>query len=282
VTDLRPMRDADIPAAHELADATFADLDRRFGEEPRPPRAPTTAYARYRRLLATDPGGAWVVERDGELAGCALALVREDVWGLSLLVVRPDLQSAGLGRALLRRAHDYGGAAVRGRIVLASPDVRALRSYVRLGLTAHPCLRARGVPDVADPPGVRTGTPADFPLTEDVDRHVRGAAHGHDIAALMEAGLTLLIAPGRGYAVTGPEELRLLAAIDDAAARNLLHAVLARAGAATFEVNWLTAAQDWAVRTCVEAGLELSIAGAVFLGGDVGRFRPYLPNGTFL
>lgn len=277
------MRDADVPAVHALSVATFADLDRRLGEEPRPPRDPAPAYLRFRHLLRTDPGGAWLAERDGTPAGCAVALVREGIWGLSLLVVRPDLQSAGLGRALLRRAYDYGGTTARGRIVLSSSDPRALRSYVRLGLTPHPCLHAEGVPRAIDaPPGVRKGTLTDLPLIETVDRRVRGAAHGGDIAALLDAGLTLVVAPERGYAVTAPDEVRLLAAVDDAAARDLLLAVLARAAGAGFSVRWLTGAQDWAVRTCVEAGLELSVSGAVCLGGDVGPFRPYLPSGAYL
>jgi GNAT superfamily N-acetyltransferase len=277
------MRDADVPAAHDLASATFADLDRRLGEPSRPARDPASAYVRFRHLLSTDPGGAWVAEHDGRLVGCALALVREGIWGLSQLVVHPDMQSAGLGRALLRSAHDYGGSAVRGRIVLASADARALRAYVRLGLTAHPSLCAQGVPRaVSEPPGVRAGTLADLPLTEAVDRRVRGAAHGGDIAALLDAGSTLLVAPGRGYAVTETGELRLLAAVDDAAARELLVAVLAHAGAGRFAVHWLTGAQDWAVRTCVEAGLELSLDGAVFLAGDVGPFRPYIPSGPYV
>ena len=57
---------------------------------------------RFRRLLDADPGGAWVAERDGALAGAALALLREGLWGLSLLVVDPPAQGAGAGRELLR------------------------------------------------------------------------------------------------------------------------------------------------------------------------------------
>jgi GNAT superfamily N-acetyltransferase len=284
VTELRRMTEADVPAANELKNHTFADLERRLGEEPTPvPDDPSPQYVRLRRLVHTDPGGAWVAERDGELVGCAMALVREGVWGLSLLVVRPDAQSGGLGRALLRRVYEHGGAAVTGRIVLSSSDPRALRSYARLGLTAHPCLSAKGVPNgVAEPPDVRPGTLADLPLTEEIDRRVRRAAHGDDIAALLESGHALLVAPGRGYAVTTPTEVRLLAASDEAAARDLLLGVLARAGRVAISVDWLSAQQDWAVRTCVEAGLELSGHGAVFLGGDVGPFRPYLPSGAYL
>jgi hypothetical protein len=37
------------------------------------------------------------------------------------------------------------------------------------------------------------------------------------------------------------------------------------------------------VAPCLEAGLELRMdLGAVFLGGDVGPFVPYLPSGAYL
>jgi GNAT superfamily N-acetyltransferase len=139
---------------------------------------------RIGHLLETDAGGAWVADRDGEIVGCSLALIREGVWGLSLLVVRPDAQSGGVGRELLARAHEYGDGA-RGWVVLASRDPRALRSYARLGMHLHPALAARGRPRrMAPPDEVRPGTLDDLPLTADVDRAVRGAAHGYDIAAL--------------------------------------------------------------------------------------------------
>jgi GNAT superfamily N-acetyltransferase len=277
------MTEADVAAVHAVSVLAFEDLARRGGHEPEPRPDPAVAHIRIRHVLGTDPGGSWVAESGDGILGCALGIVREGVWGLSLLVVRPDAQSAGLGRALLARAHAYGDGA-RGRIILASPDPRALRAYARLGLTAHPCLWARGVPlGVTVPPGVRPGTLADLPLTEAVDREVRGAAHGQDIAALVQAGAKLLVAPSRGYALHKGGELKLLAARDEDAARELLQAALAAAGEEKATVDWLTAGQDWAVPVCLDARLELrGDAGAVFLGGDVGRFRPYLPSGAYL
>ena len=277
---IRPMRAADASAAHDLAVHTFAVLDRGMGIEPEPP--PPDASVRYSHCVETDPGGSWVAEEDGELTGCALAIRRDDVWGLSLLIVRPDRQSSGLGRALLAHAVDYGHGA-RGRIILSSPDPRALRTYSRIGLEAHPCLVATGYPqDVLQPPEVREGTREDLPFTEEVDRYVRGAAHGADIGVMLELGSTLLVAPDHGYAVTNGRGVRLLAAFDTHAAQDLLRAVLARMkGAAT--VTWLTARQQWAIDVCVEARLELGVtSGAVFVDGDVGPFTPYIPSGAFL
>ena len=46
------------------------------------------------------------------------------------------------------------------------------------------------------------------------------------------------------------------------------------------EVGWLRSAQRSAVDVAVDAGLELRLGGGVFLRGDVGPFRPYLPGGA--
>jgi GNAT superfamily N-acetyltransferase len=281
-SSVRPMQPSDVDAVFHVSVAAFRDLARRFGEEPEPDPPLWHARTRVGWLLGTDPGGAWVAERRGDIVGAALGIVREGVWGLSLLVVRPEAQSAGVGRQLLDRAFAYGSDA-RGWIVLASQDARALRSYARLGLALHPALQATGRPRaVAMPPEVRQGTLADLPLTAAVDRVVRGAAHGGDIEALLEVGGDLLVLDDRGYAVVREGSVRLLAATDEAAAATVLRACLAAAGDREASVEWITSAQGWAVAPCLDAGLDLRLDGAVFLDGDVGPFAPYLPSGAYL
>jgi GNAT superfamily N-acetyltransferase len=276
------MEPADAEAVYAVSLAAFIDLDTRLGLDPDPHATGSGAGHRVARIQRTDPGGAWVAERDGEIVGGALAIVREGVWGLSLLVVRPDAQSVGAGRELLARAFAYGNGA-RGHIVLASRDPRALRAYARLGLSLHPALAARGVARVGAVPEVRPGTADDLPLTDAVSRAVRGAAHGEDILALVEAGSRLLVLPERGYAMVRGGEVRLLAAYDDESAATLLRACLAAADGEESTVEFITSAQQWAIAPCVEAGLELrSEGGAVFVGGDVGPFTPYLPSGAYL
>ena len=284
MTTIRQMRPDEAPEVHDLSVLTFEALDVSRGVQPPPRPDPVFAHPRYRHLATTDPDGAWVAEEDGTIVGAALALRREDVWALSLLVVRPDQQSSGIGGALLARAHAYAEGA-RGRIIMASPDPRALRAYSRLGLELHPFVEAFGTPKpAAPPPGIRVGDASDIPLTETVDRHVRGAARGEDIAVLLEMRQTLLIAPERGYAVVNAHgAVRIVAALDDAAASDLLRAALARAtGEVT--VEGLTAKQQWAIAVAIEAGLELRVNsdGAIFTGGEVGSFTPYLPSGAFL
>jgi GNAT superfamily N-acetyltransferase len=288
----RPLQQEDLLGLVRMNIAAFADLEARI-EHPGPPRPagpqpeePVERHlVRLRRILATDPDGCWVADRGGEIVGCGLAIVREGVWGLSLLVVDPSAQSAGAGRELLRLAWEYGAGA-RGHVVLSSRDPRALRAYARLGLALHPSVAAVGVPaGPRDGMPLRDGGAGDLPLTDAIDRAVRGAAHGEDLLAMVEADHELLVLPDRGYALVREGVVRMLAAFDEDAARDLLRALLARAGRAGHYavVEWITSAQGWAVDVCLEAGLDLETgAGAVFLGGDVGPFRPYLPGGAYL
>src|SRR3954451_2243202 len=101
---LRPMAADDALAVHELSVRTFADLAERFHEPSPPPPRVARSLVRIHHLLERDAGGAWVAEHDGEVAGAALALERDGLWGLSLLAVDPPHQSRGLGRALLAQA----------------------------------------------------------------------------------------------------------------------------------------------------------------------------------
>jgi GNAT superfamily N-acetyltransferase len=280
---IRPMTFDDTRGALDLMIETFEDYDRRRGREPEPP--PPDAAEVEKRFIAFvrhDPEGSWVAEDEQGLAGCALAVKREGIWGLSLLVVRPGLQSAGVGSDLLRRAHDYAHDAA-GRIILASADPRAIRAYAGLGLDLHPVYKASGTPrGLTMPPEVRDGDAADLALTEAADRRARGGGRRSSIQTLLDMGQKLLVLPERGYAVHGDHELRTLAALDDAAAATLLRAVLARARG-TFSVQYLTAAQRWALPVLLEAGLNVEGAdGPLFLGGDVGAFAPYVPSGAFL
>jgi GNAT superfamily N-acetyltransferase len=276
------MRDDDVEAVSDLSVRAFEEYARRRGEPVLPRPADAAAHVRLRHLLATDPGGCWVAD-DGTVAGAGLALVREGIWGLSLLVVDPAVQSAGIGRALLERTLAYGNGA-RGGIILASADPRALRAYARAGFALHPTVRATGVPrDVEPDPAVRAFTPDDHPMAAAVDRAVRGAAHGSDLDALARGGSELLVYPGRGYLAIRDGDVKALAAADEVTARALLATALARIPAAgTAQVEWITARQQWAVDVTLAARLELQPQSAVFLRGEVGPFTPYIPGGAYL
>ena len=241
---------------------------------------------RIGHLQRTDPDGAWVAEQDGEIVGIALALVREGVWGLSLFGVRPGLQGRGTGRKLLDATLRYAEGC-RGAIILSTPDPRAMRRYALAGFELRPCVTLAGIVDRdAIPAGLRSrpGSSAeDRELCDAISRHVRGAAHGPDIAALEGVGCSLLVHDGGGWAAVRDGSPALIAARDDAIATDLLWSALATAGPGeTVHVDFITAGHDWAVQACLAARLALSPDGPLFVRGEVGPLAPYLPSGAYL
>jgi GNAT superfamily N-acetyltransferase len=265
------------PVLHQLALAAFTDLERRDGDPPIEPPPDEVIERRFRYVIETDPEGAWLADEDGRPVGAALAIVREGLWGLSMLVVHPDAQSGGIGRALLERTLRYGDSA-RGGIIASSGDSRALRAYARAGFAQHPAARASGVPIWLEvPPGVREGSLADLGLTEAVDRAVRGAAHGSDIETLL-ADSRMLVVERRGYALARSDHLAVLAATDVGAARDLLRAVIATAPEGeSIRIEYITAAQGWAVDVVLRPGWRWRCTTRCSCAATSGRFTRTFP-----
>jgi len=282
---LRPLIQADVAEAERVAREALAPMI------PGPFASHDEAQARRGRLriahlIELDAAGAWCAEEDGRLVGLSLALVREGLWGLSLFAVEAGHQDRGIGRALLDAALTYAEG-TRGQIILSSTDPKAMRRYVRAGFDLVPAVTAAGMVDraklPAPDPEVRAATGDDLAATERASRFVRGATHVPDIPNAIARGDELLVLGERGFALHREGMVRLLAATDEDAATALLWAVFAAAPAgATANVDFMTAGQDWAVRACIEAGLALSPDGPVFVRGDVGPLRPYLPSGAYL
>ena len=116
----------------------------------------------------------WVAEdrTDGSLVGYARSIERGGLLELSEFFVRPDRQSAGLGRQLIERAFPPGRGEVRA--IIALTDVRALAHYYKAGTVAR------------------------FPIAELTGRPTRSAAIGAGDAAsaggleVLSAGLDLV------------------------------------------------------------------------------------------
>jgi hypothetical protein len=158
---------------------------------------------------------------------------------------------------------------------------------VRAAFELRPAVAAAGIVDRAalppPHPGVRHGTGDDLPITEAVSRAVRGATHAPDIPNAIARGDQLLVLGERGFALHTEGSPHLLAARDEEAASALLWAVLAASPpGATVNLDFLSAGQDWAVRIALDAGLALSPDGPIFVRGEVGPLRPYIPSGAYL
>ncbi|HEY6761989.1 MAG TPA: GNAT family N-acetyltransferase [Baekduia sp.] len=242
---------------------------------------------RIAHLLRTDPEGAWVAEaHDGEVVGLALALVREDVWGLSLFAVKNGLQGQGIGGPLLAGALRWAEGR-RGAMILSSTDPRALRRYFRAGFAIRPCLAAAGQINRARIPAGLTARAGDVEddaeLIAAVSRHVRTASHAEDVGEMVRTGGRLLVVDGRGWAVAREGSPMLVAARDDEAAADLLWSCFA-AGAPgeSVHVDFIGQGNDWAVAVALDMGLSLTPDGPIFARGDVGPLAPYLPSGAYL
>lgn len=280
------MDDADIQAAFATSQAAFEARNERWPATTEPADVRwRRGLERVRHLLDTDPQGAWVADDGTGVRGVAMALVREGVWGLSLLAVAPSVQSNGLGRRLLERALATAEG-TRAQIILSSLDPRALRSYARAGFALQPAVEGFGVVRRDAIPGglgVREGESADLDLAAAVDREQRGAAHGPDHEKLLEAGFGLLVLPDRGYVFERDGSPALLAARDEDGARALLWAALAAAPPAhECGVMFVTQRQGWAVPVMLDAGLSLEPCGPTFVRGKPGPMSPYLPNPAYL
>lgn len=280
------MTPADVEAAFTASQVAFEARNERW------PATTESADVRWRRglerirhLLDTDPDGAWVADDGTGVRGVAMALVREGVWGLSLLAVAPGVQSGGVGRRLLAQALRTAEGTT-GQIVLSSLDPRALRSYARAGFALQPAVEGFGVPRRDAIPaglGVREGRDGDLELAAAIDREQRGGSHGEDHRKLLEAGFELLVAPDRGYVFQRDGSPSLLAARDPDTARALLWATLAAAPAGHESgVMFVTEGQNWALPVMIEAGLSLEPCGPTFVRGRLGPMSPYLPNPAYL
>ncbi|WP_158889485.1 GNAT family N-acetyltransferase [Amycolatopsis anabasis] len=286
---IRRMVAADLPALRGSVHAALQDLHEREGTPApggRPSRRPTGGPPLVRRLLDLDPAGAWIATVDDRLCGAAMAGLREGLWYLAHLHVRPGYQGRGLGRRLLDAALGYGANA-RGGLLHSSLDPQAMRCYHRAGFALEPALRATGAVCRAALPAnghVRPGDFGDLDFAAEIDRGLRGAAHGPDLDGLLRSGARLLVLDHgrqRGYAVV-EDEPEIVAATDSEAAAALLWAALAESSGEDVAVQVLRADQQWAVDVVHRAGLRLRPTGPLCRRGETGPLAPYLPHTSVL
>jgi GNAT superfamily N-acetyltransferase len=282
------MLPADVPAACQLSDDAFYEEDlRRLSRDAPPPqrRAPQHAQSwtrRAGRFLASDPGGCWVAEEGGALAGLATSIRRERLWILSTFAVRPGLQGRGTGRALLEHAQRHAAGCDRW-LVAATDSPQALRRYHVMGFALYPQMLFDGEASRAAIPavtGLRDGSPADLPWMEDLDRDVRGASHGPDHPALAAENRLIAAGRGGGYAYLGRDRPVLLAARDEDTARALLWECLASLSGPMVMMH-VTSANMWAADVALRARLTLRQHGFLGVRG-MAPPAPYIHSGPLL
>lgn len=288
----RAMTEADVPAAVAAFDSGMLAMLARHA-------LPVTRNTiqderrrqdRTRHFLGTDPQGSWVAEDEGVVVGMSQSFVREGYWMLSQLGTLPGRQGRGVGRELLRLALSHGDPDSPGTIQ-CSRDPKAMALYASHGFVLHPVVAAWGAMrpgSVERPPEVVAYEPdqvteRELGIVTAIDRAVRGSARSVDIVSMLaQPGHRLLLHAEAGYAVVREDRIVTLGACDEQSATMVLKAMLAEAPAGeTIEVNWLTSAQQWAIRVVVEAGIELQPYGPVMVRGMDAPPSPYIPSGGY-
>jgi GNAT superfamily N-acetyltransferase len=284
---IRPMTADDVAGAERLSDEAFAPMAEPGMFVHRTPRQQADWRARAAHLLTTDPGGSWVAERDGAMAGFATSFRRDLTWFLATYAVRPELQGAGLGRALLDAALTHSRGCLRG-MLSASRDPKAFRRYRQAGFTLHPQMFFTGRVDRTAIPvveHVREGTTGDAALLDSLDRRVRDAAHGPDHEVLLAQNRLVVVdrPSGSGYAYVAPDgrPAVVCASSRRVAAALLWEAVASAPEDADLTIPHVTAANEWAVDVGLAAGLAVHTAGYLAVRG-MKPPAPYLHHGALL
>ena len=220
---------------------------------------------RTRHFLGTDPGGSWVAEEGETIVGMSQSFVREDYWMLSQLGTVPGRQGRGIGRELLKLALSHGDPREPGTIQ-CSQDPKAMALYTGFGFALHPVVTGWGAlrpgavtrPAEVDPlRGGRGGRAASWTWSPpSIGRSAARPGPWTSWPCWLQPGNRLLLHGDQAYAVAKDERIVTLGARQEESAALVLRTMLAEAPAGeTIEVNWLTSAQQWAVREVVAAGI---------------------------
>jgi GNAT superfamily N-acetyltransferase len=117
----------------------LSDLNRRLGSTGstswQEPAALARMWKERRSLyehLARTAGHFWVAERDGQIIGFARSILRDGLRQLTEFFIRPEEQSAGVGRELMARAYPETGAT--RKLIIATADTRAQARYLKAGV----------------------------------------------------------------------------------------------------------------------------------------------------
>ncbi len=288
----RPVGTDELEACAEVWRDGINDYTRRLNQPDVPPE--TASLLRlYAHLQSTDPERfivatmpATEADPDGgggeRIVAFAAALMRERLWFLSMLFVRPGVQGAGLGRALLARVAPADGEASFRATATDSAQPISNALYASAGIVPRiPLLNLIGLPQQPDafgalPSGVVPRAFVDLAegpggeghrrladAVDTLDREVLAVAHPADHRFLRQEGRTGWLYHGPdgtplayGYATEagriGPVAVRdpeLLAPI----LGHLSSAVTPRGAFAL----WLPGTADRAVVPALQAGFRL-------------------------
>jgi GNAT superfamily N-acetyltransferase len=284
----RPVRPDELGACAEVWRDGINDYTRRLNQLDVPPE--TASLIRlYAHLQSTDPERFIVATLPAAAPGgedrvvaFAAAIMRERLWFLSMLFVRPELQGAGLGRALLARVAPADGTASFRSTATDSAQPISNALYASEGIVPRvPLLNLIGLPQVPDafgslPSGIvpvafnelagRPGSDGHQRLADDVDaldREVLGVAHPADHRFLRQESRTGWLYRGPDGAVVGYGYATEAGRIGPVAVRDpaLLAPILGHLSSAVIPRGafalWLPGTADRAIVPALRAGFRL-------------------------
>jgi GNAT superfamily N-acetyltransferase len=280
---IRPVRLDELVPCAEIWRESLNDYIVRLNQPPIP--EDLTGIGRlYEHLAATDPERFVVAVDDltGKIAGFASAVVREQLWFLSMCFIRPDYQARGIGRSLVEAILPPAESDLILATATDSAQPISNALYSRLGIVPRMPLfsisgyltepeRLPGLPAgvnavpfesiVADRPG-GAGHAELSDVVDRLDRELLGVAHPQDHRHLRMAGRHGFLYRdsagtdlGYGYAAEagriGPLAVRDRALLGPALGQ-LLRAVTFRGAQAV----WVPGPAGPAVTMLLEAGLR--------------------------
>ena len=292
IRKVRPNELAEVWRVHVAASNDL--LVRRGRPAARPPDTPVASDARV--ALVSDPDGYFCAVEDGRIRGMVSALVRGQVWYLSVFFVEPGEQGRGLGRAMLERALAYGEAReAQIRCTWATLDPRAQARYVMAGMAPRwPIYRVDGDAAAVARLEARAGLdshgrerPCDPGAAEKLTAEVFGHGRADDLAHWRDdGGVALAIERGgelAAFAYRRGERIGPAAGRDEPA---LVRAVAAAAVAGSSGGRSVTMRVPGActslLETLVRCGFRLGDPTLFMASRLFGRPELYLPSGPIL
>ena len=284
----RPARPDELPACADVWRDSINDYTRRLNQPDVPPE--TASLLRlYAHLQATDPERFVVATipadpagGDERVVGFAAAVMRERLWFLSMLFVRPELQGSGVGRALLAQVGPRDGEAAYRSTATDSAQPIANALYASQGIVPRvPLLNLIGLPQQPDafgtlPSGIVPTAFADLAggsggdghrrHADDVDaldREVLGVAHPLDHRWLRQEGRSGWLYRGPGGSAVGYGYATEAGRIGPVAVRDgaLLAPILGHLSSAVTPRGafalWLPGTADRAIVPALRAGFQL-------------------------
>lgn len=141
----RPAKFEDLEDAERVAQEAGNELRVRHGGRPSS-APPAIAFPKF--WLAEDPEGLWVAEDGDTIVGFGFSWMTEKFWCLSQLFVRPEMQSKGIGQALLSKTlmqAERKGAADCALITFAY-NIASTGLYLKNGLYPREALNRMAAP----------------------------------------------------------------------------------------------------------------------------------------